>query len=205
MEVIGITGNMATGKSTVAHFLSKLGLPVIDADGVARQVVAPKSTGLKQLAVTFGGDIVTAAGTLVRRKLAQRAFATRQATAQLNAIMQPLIKQEMRTQLAAQTAPVVVLDVPLLFEFGYDKWCDWIIVTTAPSAVQIDRIKQRDGLTALQAKQRLAHQMPAAKQRAWADLVVVTTQSVDATAIQVSRALRAWGVLPTLRQFRKQF
>lgn len=122
--VIGLTGGIATGKSTVAKLLHQAGWPVIDADQVAREVVEPGTVGLAKLQQAFGTQIITAGGTLDRAKLSQIIFQAAEQRQRLNTILHPLIEQAVDQQLSQfqrlQT-PVVVLDVPLLYESGWDK------------------------------------------------------------------------------------
>lgn len=158
IRVVGLTGQTGAGKSTVAAAWRALGVPVLDADAAARQVVEPGSACLAQLVEAFSPAILTPEGRLDRAALAQRAFATRQATETLNAITHPAIMALLRQQLedaADAGCPVAVLDAPTLFEAGADALCDHIVAVTAPAAARLQRIRQRDGLSVEAAQRRM--------------------------------------------------
>lgn len=159
--VLGLTGPTGSGKSTAAAAMRACGCRVIDADQVARQAVAPGSSCLKQLQRFFGEDIVGADGQLIRSLLAQRAFASRENTDQLNAITHPWITEKVREMIGTyrtEGAGWIVLDAPLLFESGEDQLCDAVIVVTAPQDLRLTRIMARDHITWEQAKARMSAQ-----------------------------------------------
>ncbi len=161
IRVIGLTGPTGAGKSTVAAAWAAAGVPVIDADRLARRVTAPGSPCLAQLAEAFSSAILDSDGTLIRQELAARAFASPEATARLNAITHPAILALIRQALedAADAGhPTAVVDAPLLFEAGVDALCHRIVAVTAPAADRLARIRARDGLTEEQATRRMAAQ-----------------------------------------------
>lgn len=161
IRVVGLTGPTGAGKSTVADSWRALSVPVIDADRIAHQVTEPGSPCLAALAEAFSPAILDPDGTLNRKALAERAFASPEATKALNAITHPaivaLIQQELEDA-ADAGHPVAVVDAPLLFEAGVDALCHHIVAVTAPTEERLARIRQRDGLTEEQAGKRMAAQ-----------------------------------------------
>lgn len=161
MYIVGLTGPTGAGKSAVAAVLNDRGLPVIDADRLARRAVEPGTPTLRLLTEAFGGDILLADGSLDRKKLAGRAFASGENTALLNAIVHPpviALSQELLKQWEQDGERAAVIDAPLLFESGMDRMCRLTVAVLAPREVRLDRIRRRDGLTAGQAEGRMAAQ-----------------------------------------------
>ncbi len=173
--LIGLTGGIACGKSFVSRLLTDRGAIVVDADQVARDVVAPGSAGLSEVVAAFGEDILAADGSLDREKLGAIAFADPAARARLEGILHPAIARESMVQLAdaaAQKPPLVVYDAALLIEAGrYDLFRP-LVVVTAPPAVQMRRLIERDGLDDAAAQARVAAQMPVADKAKLADHVI---------------------------------
>ena len=159
--VVGLTGPTGAGKSEVARVLAEHGIPVLDADAMAREVVQPGSPCLAALAEEFSDDILHPDGSLNRRQLAKRAFATPEDTLRLNAITHPpiiaLTEKRLR-QLEQEREPVAAIDAPLLFESGMDAICDVTVAVLAPLSQRLARICARDGLTEQQAHARVAVQ-----------------------------------------------
>ncbi|MFL2028055.1 dephospho-CoA kinase [Loigolactobacillus zhaoyuanensis] len=190
--VLGLTGGIASGKSTVSRWFGDYGYPIIDADVIARQVVAPGTSGLRQLTALFTPAILTADGALDRKKLGAIVFADRRQLAQLTAITGPLIRQEMTRQLVElkRSAPgLIVLDVPLLFEAHYQQIADLTMVVYVDAPTELQRLMQRDQLNETAAKQRMASQWPLVAKRQLADIVIDNTQSLAATKQQVVKFL----------------
>lgn len=156
--VAGLTGGIACGKSTVAQLFVERGATLIDADVVARQVVRPETEGLAGVISQFGREVLHPDGTLNRAALGARVFGDPAELQLLNAILHPLIDREIRRQLAAADALVVILDAALLTEMGLDRLCDVVVVVWADVAVQRRRLMQRNQLSAEQADQRIAAQ-----------------------------------------------
>ena len=159
--IVGITGPTGSGKTVLTDCLKSRGAAVVDADAVARLVVKPGEPCLAALAEHFGADILTADGTLDRRALAAKAFASDEKTAALTALTHPFILSRMRQELrtaAEAGAPLIVLDAPLLFESGLCADCDQTVAVLAPKEVRLTRICARDGLTEAQAETRMARQ-----------------------------------------------
>lgn len=161
IRIIGLTGPTGAGKSTVADAWRQLGVPVIDTDGLARQVVQPGSPCLAKLAEAFGSAILRKDGSLDRAELARRAFATPEGAAKLNAITHPAIialSQQLLEDAADNGHPVAVVDAPLLFEAGMDSLCHHIVTVIAPAEWRMQRIMARDGVDEATARRRMAAQ-----------------------------------------------
>ena len=191
--ILGLTGGIASGKSTVSAYLAQNGALIIDADLIARQVVAKKSSGLKQIVAKFGGEILTASGELDRKKLGKLVFSNKELLKNLTDITGPLIRAEILREIeAAKKAQVklVVLDIPLLFETGYQTLCDKVMVVTIPSEVQLKRVMKRDNLSAAEARKRIANQLPASKRNELADVLIDNSKSVAETYQQVLKWLK---------------
>jgi dephospho-CoA kinase len=172
--VVGLTGGIASGKSTVARLFGALGVPVVDADAVARDIVAPGSDALREIAAGFG-DAVIIDGALDRAALGARVFADADARRRLEAITHPRIAAESGRRLAgalAGGAPYALYEAALLVENGAYKMFPALVVVTAPEDVQRARIAARDGLDAAQAQARIAAQAPVAAKVAVADWVI---------------------------------
>ncbi|MDM8280406.1 dephospho-CoA kinase [Ligilactobacillus agilis] len=191
--ILGLTGGIASGKSTVSAYLAQNGALIIDADLIARQVVAKKSSGLKQIVAKFGEEILTASGELDRKKLGKLVFSNKDLLKNLTDITGPLIRAEILREIeAAKKAQVklVVLDIPLLFETGYQTLCDKVMVVTIPSEVQLKRVMKRDNLSAAEARKRIANQLPASKRNELADVLIDNSKSVAETYQQVLKWLK---------------
>ena len=191
--ILGLTGGIASGKSTVSAYLAQNGALIIDADLIARQVVAKKSSGLKQIVAKFGGEILTASGELDRKKLGKLVFSNKELLKALTDITGPLIRTEILREIqAAKKAQVklVVLDIPLLFETGYQTLCDKVMVVTIPSKSQLERVMKRDNLSAAEARKRIANQLPASKRNELADVLIDNSKSVAETYQQVLKWLK---------------
>lgn len=191
--ILGLTGGIASGKSTVSAYLAQNGALIIDADLIARQVVAKKSSGLKQIVAKFGEEVLTASGELDRKKLGKLVFSNKDFLKALTDITGPLIRAEILREIqAAKKAQVklVVLDIPLLFETGYQTLCDKVMVVTIPSKLQLERVMKRDNLSAAEARKRIANQLPASKRNELADVLIDNSKSVAETYQQVLKWLK---------------
>ena len=163
MRVVGLTGGIASGKSTVSNLFKISGVPVIDADLVARQVVEKDSVGLKTLITHLGESILNEDGTLNRNELGRKMFSDDAIRTEVNDILQPLIRQEITSRMKEyknQGEALIVLDIPLLFEMKYEDMCDEIIVIAVSLETQIVRMQVRNGYTQEEALQRIHAQMP---------------------------------------------
>lgn len=174
-KVVGLTGGIASGKSTVSKMLSQVGFPIVDADLVAHRLQQPGQPGFERLVDHFGRGILTGGGELDRSRLGQLAFGDPVARDELNQAMQPLIREEIMAQVAnfkRTGVPVVVIDVPLLFEQHYDDDCDLTVVVTVDRAYQLQRLQQRNGYDRVTALARIDAQLPLTVKAARADIVI---------------------------------
>lgn len=174
-KLIGLTGGIASGKSTVSNLLRLSGYPVIDADQTVRQLQSAHSKGLAQLTRVFGTAILNPDQSLNRRALGSLVFNDQEKLDELNSTMQPLIRDEIWRQVNLykdRQFPYIILDVPLLFEADYARDCDLVIVVAVDRAVQIQRLMKRNGYSRNEAEQRINAQMPLAKKKQLADILI---------------------------------
>jgi dephospho-CoA kinase len=178
--VVAVTGGIASGKSAVCTRLAELGVPLIDADVVAREVVQPGQPALDEIRTAFGATMIAADGSLDRARMRQHVFAQPAERARLEAILHPRIRARMREQAAAVDAPYCVLAIPLLVESGtaYD-WVDRVVVVDATPEAQVQRLIQRDRIDAKLAHDMVAAQVSRAARLAIADDVVVNDGTLE--------------------------
>lgn len=191
-KVIGLTGGIASGKSTVSKMLAAAGFPIIDADQVVRTLQQPGSRGLQVLEQTFGSGILSANGELDRAALGQIVFDDDQQRTRLNELMQPMIWNEIWRQVdqfRRQNIPWVVLDVPLLIEQHYDRDCDLVVVVAVDHDIQRQRLVERNHLTVGQAEARIASQMPLTQKKLAADIVLDNNGNLTQLRQQVAELL----------------
>lgn len=170
--VLGLTGGIGSGKSAVSAMFEELGIQVVDADIVAREVVEPGSVGLTKITAHFGDEILTSNGTLDRAKLRAIIFADESQKQWLNNLLHPLIRESMLSQLKQATSNYVILVAPLLFENGLEKYCNHTLLIDVPVDVQITRTTARDNVSVELAKQIIASQMSRAdKQQKAGDIL----------------------------------
>ncbi|HHQ4557129.1 dephospho-CoA kinase [Aeromonas hydrophila] len=172
MYVVAITGGIGSGKTTVANQFAELGIEVVDADVIAREVVEPGTPALAAIAAHFGSEVITPAGQLNRRRLRERVFTDPQAKSWLNALLHPLIRTEMQRQCAAARSPYCLLVVPLLVENRLTALANRVLVIDVDEATQIERTCRRDGVSHEQAQAILAAQASRAERLAAADDVL---------------------------------
>ena len=192
MIKIGLTGPTGAGKSTVAEWLLAAGLPVIDADKVAREITLPGEPALLALAQAFGADILLPDGSLDRKKLAGRAFSDPNNTARLNAITHPAITEKIEAAFATYKAAgekAVVLDAPLLFESALDKVCDHTVAVLAAKKLRLARIRERDHLSEDAAKTRMNAQPADDFYTARAEIILHNDGDPDTLKRQTERLL----------------
>ncbi|HXH35089.1 MAG TPA: dephospho-CoA kinase [Plantibacter sp.] len=188
MYLIGLTGGIASGKSTIAARFAEHGAVVIDADVLSREAVEPGTPGLDAIARRFGPGVIGADGALDRPALGAIVFADEQARADLNAIVHPEVKRRSQERIAeASTNPaaIVVYDVPLLVETGRKDEFDLVVVAFAPSEVRARRLTQIRGLELDEAERRMAAQASDEQRAAVADVVIDTAGTLDHTISQV--------------------
>lgn len=190
MRIIGLTGGIACGKSNVSATLTSLGAIIIDGDLLSREAAAPGSRGLEAIRAAFGDSVFHADGTLNRRMLGDRVFQHPEEKARLDGIMQPLIRSMTVARIEearSQGATACVLDMPLLYEFGYDTLCDTVWCVYLPPEKQLQRLMERDHMSRQQALNRIASQMPAAEKAARAQTVIHTDGTLEETQNMVKQ------------------
>ena len=199
MKRIGLTGSIGSGKSTVARLLLARGIPVLDADAVARQV-SSRSDVLAEVSSRLGAQYVLPDG-LNRPALAELVFSQPSARATLNAIIHPAVREEMtrlEAQLEADGARAVAQDIPLLFENKLETLFDAVILVDAPLETRVARVMQRDGATREAVLARDAAQMPSSEKRSRADFILENDGDKAALEAQVTDALLQLGLLKRL-------
>ncbi|MGE5576881.1 MAG: dephospho-CoA kinase [Syntrophothermus sp.] len=185
---LGLTGGIATGKSTVSKMLAELGATVIDADAIAREVVEPGRPAWREIVGRFGETVLGPGRALDRRRLGGIVFADERAREDLNRIVHPRVAEEMRRRATAAGkagARVVVLDIPLLFEAGWRDKVDKVLVVAAAPEIQIERLMARDKFSLQEARTRIAAQMPLAEKVRLADYVITNDGAPGETRKQV--------------------
>lgn len=191
MKIIGITGRSGCGKSSATNFLARQGYPCIDADRIARNVLLPGSPCLEKLQTYFGQDILEADGTLKRRLLADRAFATPEGTRVLTEITQPEILrriEERLRQAQASGAGMAFVDGAVIVGTPFEPRCDALVLITAPYETSVQRICARDGISPEMARRRLDAQTSLDTLRAAATIEIVN----DGTAEQLENKVEAY-------------
>lgn len=184
--IIGLTGNIASGKSTVGGYLQSLGAKVIDADRIAREIVLPNTPALKEIVLSFGSGVLNEDLTLDRKKLAAIVFNNPQARKKLEQITHPRIEEEIKRQIEYfSKSAVIILEVPLLIEVGWHKWVDQVWLVTVDEGVQIDRLMQRDKLSLEQAQKRIASQMSQQEKMKYADVIIDNSDSPEKIAKKI--------------------
>ena len=190
MFCVGLTGGIASGKTTVAALFAELGAGLVDTDEVAREVVAVGEPGLEAVVAAFGTSILLDAGGLDRGSLREIVFHDADARRKLEAILHPLIRARTRTQLDALQAPYAIVVVPLLIESNFSEIVDRILVIDCPRDLQLRRLIQRDQISAEDAEAMVAAQVDRETRRARADDIIDSSQSL-ATIRDRSTALHA--------------
>lgn len=190
--VLGLTGGIASGKSTVSNYLYEQGAVIVDADLAARQVVEPGAAGLAQLIAEFGQKIVDEAGGLDRAVLGKIIFNDQKKRELVNQILHPLIKKEMLAQVKLaehKGASLVILDIPLLFESHCEQYCDAVLVVDVTPEVQVQRLMERNNYSKAEALARISSQMDPSTRRRLADFIVDNNGSQAETFKQVEQIL----------------
>ena len=195
--IIGLTGSIASGKSTIAGMLKEMGLPIVDADLVARQVVEVGSPTLAKIAEAFGEDILLPTGEMDRAKVGALIFNDEQKRHQLNSITHPAIRAEMIRQRDAYVSEGkhVVMDIPLLFESKLQHFVEKILVVTVSPEVQLQRLMARNGLTIEEAQARIASQLPLKEKEDGADAVIYNNGSFDESKQQLIDIMQKWDII----------
>lgn len=186
--VLGVTGGIATGKSTADNFFRDRTIPVIDADVIARQVVEPGTPGLENIVKTFGKKILTEDGKLNRGKLGEIVFNNQEKLEQLNY----LLKEELLGTISGEIEnfkkkkpPLLVVDVPLMYEENYHELMDAVMVIYVPERVQLERLMKRNKLSKEAAEQRIKSQLSIEEKKNLADIVIDNSSSIEKTYEQL--------------------
>lgn len=193
--ILGLTGNIASGKSTVARELERRGAVVVDADQLAREVVTPGSDALRQLVEVWGDEILQADGQLDREMMGRKVFADSHARKQLNEIVHPAIARlsvQRLQQLRQENHPLIIYEAPLLYEAGAQTRVDKVLVVTVTPEVQMQRLLARDGLDETQARQRMESQMPQEQKVALADYCIDNSCNWAQTLEQIDELWKGW-------------
>ena len=190
MIVIGLTGGILSGKSTVAGMLQRLGAAVIDADKVGHECYKPHTEGWEKVVAAFGKDVLGTDGEIDRAKLSQIVFEDAGALHNLNNIMHPIIRKAVEEKIekfAEQGSDVVVVEAPVFVEAGWDDLVDQIWVTAVPEDVAVKRFSERSGLSELEAVRRIESQMSNEERIKHANRVIDTSHSIEQTKSDVQK------------------
>lgn len=192
--IIGLTGGIGSGKSTVAAQLCRIGFYVLDADAIAKEALLPTSQCYTQIAALFGDAIVLPDGGLNRQEIASRIFADAESRRAMNKIVHPYVLKRLQMLTEQTSNHRVIWDVPLLFESGWDTYCDETVTVSAAEHLRIDRILLRDGCTEAEARARIVCQMSDREREALADTVLRNEgtinelcEEIDAYVIRLER------------------
>lgn len=191
--ILGLTGGIATGKSTVSRYFSDKGYAVVDADVVARRVVEPGTEGLANIVAHFGTEIIQKDGTLNREKLGAMIFSDAEKRETLNNLLSAQIRRTIMADtetLVNANQPLIVLDIPLLYEAGYETHCDAVMVVYTTEAVQLERLMARNNLTEEEALNRIGSQEPIETKKDRADIVIDNNGPLNHTYEQVETWLK---------------
>jgi len=179
MLKVGLTGGIGSGKSTVSNIFASLGVPIIDSDIIAREVVEPGETGLEQIVAHFGDQTLNPDGTLNRKHMRNLVFDNTEARKELENILHPLIRKRSNEQLAKLNTPYAILSIPLLVETGLTSAVDRVLVVDCAEQMQIERICKRDGITPEQARVILESQSSRSKRLEAADDIIDNSQPLE--------------------------
>jgi len=182
MKIIGLTGGIGSGKSTVSKFLAHLGAVVIDADKVGHEVFKPGTKAWQEVVDAFGQGIISADGTIDRRKLGEIVFSNPGARAKLNQVMHPLIYEQAKSRIeeyGKKGAAIIIVEAPLLLEAGWKSLVDEVWVTSASEATVIKRLKEQKGLPEAQSLARIRAQLTDEERIRQADVVIDTDCALD--------------------------
>ena len=192
MKIVGLTGGISSGKSTVSSYLKQLKIPVIDADEVARKVVEPNSQGAREIRKTFGSDVFEEDGSLNRQKLGALIFSNAENRQKLDELLQPLIKIMILDEIEEyrqKGETMIVLDLPLLFEKYYEELCEEIIVVYIPRELQLERLMRRNQYTKQEALSRIDSQLSIEEKRKRATVLLDNQGTIQQLYHQVEQWL----------------
>ena len=190
--VLGLTGGIASGKSTVSHYFLEKNIPVVDADLIAKEVVEPRTPGLAKIISHFGSSILTATGELDRKKLGVIIFNNEEERVELNNILHGEIERrvdQLLSDLKQEDHPLIIMDIPLLYEVDYQYKCDEVMTVFVSQKTQINRLMIRNSLSNEQAMDRINSQMPLIDKALLSDVIIDNEGSIGNTRLQVDRWL----------------
>lgn len=191
--VLGLTGGIASGKSLVTSIFLKEKIPVVDGDLVSRKIVKKNSPALKEIVAYFGEDILQADGTLNRKILGKRVFAKKELLQKLNDIMDPYLRNAFLQEIneaKEKNIPLIVLDIPLLYEENYNQYCEQVMVVWVPENIQKNRLMKRDQLTEIEAEKRMASQLSLNEKKRLGDIIIDNSATKRKTEEQVLKWLK---------------
>ncbi|TLS39150.1 dephospho-CoA kinase [Pseudalkalibacillus caeni] len=198
--IIGLTGGISSGKSTVSKMFKELNIPVVDADAAAREVVEPGENAYQDIVEYFGGDILLETGYIDRKKLGSIVFKDEEKRKVLNKIVHPAVREKMRkdTKEHFQSgSETVVMDIPLLFESDLTHMVDKTLLVYVSDDIQLQRLIERDKNGEEDARQRIGSQMPLEEKRLLADEIIDNNGTIEETRSQLLIVLERWKVIHT--------
>ena len=184
--VVGLTGGIGSGKSAATAYFEKLGIDIVDADEVARDVVAPGSEGLKEIVNRFGNSILLEDGNLNRAALREKVFSDINEKNWLNNLLHPLIRSRMQHLIGESTSPYCILSVPLLVENKLTEMCNYVVVVDCPETMQLERALKRDGSTEKTIRNIMASQATRNERIEAADTVLDNSTTLSALSAQIT-------------------
>ncbi|MBN8236906.1 dephospho-CoA kinase [Halobacillus kuroshimensis] len=196
--VIGLTGSIASGKSTVSGMFDEWEIPVIDADQISRDVVRPGEPAYEDIVRVFGKDVLFDDGTLDRKKLGKVIFSSEGRRKELNDIVHPRVREEMirrRESYKTKEAKAVVLDIPLLYESGLTDYVEKVLVVAVDEETQLQRLMERDGSSREDAQERIASQIPVSRKSEMADAVIDNNGTKEESFHQLRDILHRWDLV----------
>lgn len=188
--ILGLTGGIATGKTTVANYFKRRAIPIVDSDIIAREVVEPGTVGLEKIRLHFGDGILTEEGHLNRKKLGNIVFSDEPKRQLLNQLLSEELAEAISGEIkkwVAQKIPLVVVDVPLMYEAHYDRRVNQVMVVYVPEKIQLERLMARDQLSEAEARKRIASQLPIEEKRHLADILIDNSGTVEETEEQLDK------------------
>ncbi|WP_086348044.1 dephospho-CoA kinase [Candidatus Enterococcus clewellii] len=188
--ILGVTGSIATGKSTAVEVFRKAGYPIVDSDQIARRVVEPGTPGLQAIVNVFGEEMLNSDGSLNRKALGKLIFSDEKQREKLNQLLAPFLEEAIigDIQLATKESDLVIADIPLLYEQGYECHVDQVAVVYIPESLQVKRLMKRDALTEAEAIQRVKSQESIELKKAKADVVFDN----QGTMVQLENQVHDW-------------
>ncbi|MTH52886.1 dephospho-CoA kinase [Bacillus mangrovi] len=194
--VIGLTGGIASGKSTVSSMLKEMGFPVVDADLIAKEAVDPGKPAYHRIVEAFGKEILHPDGTIDRGKLGNIIFNDSGKRNTLNGIVHPEVRKEMirQRELYRENSLAVILDIPLLFESRLESYADVILLVYVSPATQLERLMKRNGITKEEAEARIRSQMPLDEKKSMAGAVLDNNGPPEDTKRQLMELLKEWNI-----------